>query len=683
MFRYRLCRLLLLSLVAGATVALPAPAAAQDTSEPTVTFVGGGWGHGVGMSQYGAFGRADAGHTAEEILTYYYDGTTVETRSDTILATVGDPVTADAAAGEGIRVRLGQSRPDSIRVTVDDSRSPVPGGTLTVTIGDQVLPAGTTVRLEQGCQTDADGDCASSSGEPTVETWKWILEIDGGGDSCVDCVAATPVITWPDGTVAGIGELVSSGGTPQYEFGEHDTGALHFTSRDVFFDPDADDGAFVVFHLPLQDYLHALAEMPASWPAEALRAQAIAGRSYAVHRAIDSESLAFDVFDSVQDQVYGGFDAKQPGRITAADTSIDQIVAFDNLIVQTFYSSSNGGHSESTENSSAFGAVQPYHIAKPDPFDSAPDENGDPRNPFARREFEFTVSQLSEWLTEYSSADLDVGTVQQVFVEDLPESGRITTALVTVVGSQRTIEVRGINGVFASPDDDGYDDLPPFGLRFQAAIQRGCEADFGDLNPICPVSSNFEPIGFIDVATTDFFYEPVNWMASEQITTGTAPGVFSPRDPVTRAQAATFVWRFVGEPDPAAPSGFDDVPDNTWYSAAVAWMKEQEITTGTSPTEFSPNGIVTRAQLATFLYRLAGEPEAPPSDQFDDVEAGRFYTDAVSWMVLHEITAGTSPTTFEPEAELTRGQLATFIWRLAGKPEAFADGIELPAKMRS
>jgi peptidoglycan hydrolase-like amidase len=670
MFRYRLSRLVLLSLFAGVTVALPEHAVAQESEEPTLSFVGGGWGHGVGMSQYGAFGRAEAGQTAEEILTYYYDGTTVETREAEIIAAVGDPVAANGAAGEGIRVRLGQSRPDSIRVTVDAARTANPNASITLTIGDQVLPAGTSVVLEQGKQTGEN-------------EWAWKLFIDGSTeDTCVECRAATPVFTWPEGTVVGIGDVISSSGTPQYEYGEHDAGALHFASRNVFSDPVANDGAFIILHLPLQQYLHALAEMPSSWPFEAHRAQAIAGRSYAVHRAIDSEGLSFDVFDSVRDQVYGGFDAKVGNRITGADETLNQVVAFDDLIVQTFYSSSNGGHSESTENSSAFGGAQPYHIAKPDPFDAAPDEDGDPRNPFARRDFEFPVSLVSEWLAEYSSADLDVGTVQQIFVTDLPPSGRITNALVTIVGSERTIEVRGINGRFASPDDAGYDDLPPFGLRFQAAIQRGCEADFGDLNPICPVSSNFEPTGFVDVGTNDFFYEPVNWMAAEQITTGTGPGVFSPFDPVTRAQVATFVWRFMGEPAPDGPSGFDDIPDGLWYSDAVAWMKEQEITTGTSPTEFSPDGVVTRAQLATFLHRLAGEPEVPPSDQFTDVEAGRFYTEAVAWMVLHEITSGTSPTTFEPEAELTRGQLATFLWRLAGTPAAFADGVELPDNMR-
>ncbi|MGB1681394.1 MAG: S-layer homology domain-containing protein, partial [Acidimicrobiales bacterium] len=89
-------------------------------------------------------------------------------------------------------------------------------------------------------------------------------------------------------------------------------------------------------------------------------------------------------------------------------------------------------------------------------------------------------------------------------------------------------------------------------------------------------------------------------MAHEEITTGTSPGFFSPRDAVTRAQAATFIWRFAGEPAPEAPSGFDDVADDVYFTDAVAWMKERGITTGTSRTEFSPDGVVTRAQLATF-----------------------------------------------------------------------------------
>ncbi len=546
MFRKRLHRLLVLSLLSGVAVASPAQVAAQD-GEATILFEGGGWGHGVGMSQYGALGRAESGILAEDILGFYYEGTTVEDRSDTIAEFVG----------EGIRVNLGQGRPDDIRITIDETRGAP--GTLTVDIDQKNPPtettASSTVYLRQGMQV---GDSADGS----LDTWKWVQELDGGSDSCYGCVDDTPVVTWSEGSVVGIGEIIgSSDGKPVFEYGTHDVGALHFVSRDV----DDIDGAFVVLVLPIDDYLHGLAEMPSSWHPEALRAQAIAGRSYAVHRAIDRETSDFDVYNSVQDQVYAGFDAKSEGRIAAADSSSNLVVTADEQIIQTFYSSSNGGHTESTENSSSFGAAEPWHVSKPDPFDAAPDENGDPQNPFAFRQFEFTVEELSRWLAEYSSADLDVGTVEEITVDDLPPSGRITNALVTIAGTNRTLEVRGFFG-----DGGTNPDGPPFGLRFQAAIQRGCEDDYagGGLTSNCPSSSNFRVARFIDIAPDNYFYDPVLWMADESITQGVGPKEFGPSLQVTRSQFAAFVHRFAGEPEPIEPNGFKTyqrVPGSTLH----------------------------------------------------------------------------------------------------------------------
>jgi rRNA maturation protein Nop10 len=93
------------------------------------------------------------------------------------------------------------------------------------------------------------------------------------------------------------------------------------------------------------------------------------------------------------------------------------------------------------------------------------------------------------------------------------------------------------------------------------------------------------------------------------ITTGTTPTTFSPDDPVSRGQMATFLWRYSDEPEPASlDTDFTDVPGGRFYSKAVAWLVEQQITTGTTPTTFSPDDPVTRGQMATFLWRLAGEP---------------------------------------------------------------------------
>ena len=113
---------------------------------------------------------------------------------------------------------------------------------------------------------------------------------------------------------------------------------------------------------------------------------------------------------------------------------------------------------------------------------------------------------------------------------------------------------------------------------------------------------------FSDVPAGQFYTEPVGWIANIGITTGTSPTTFEPFAPVTRAQMATFLWRSVGRPIPSGANPFVDVPAGQFYSDAVHWLAQSGITTGTSPTEYSPEDPVTRAQMATFLWRLAGSP---------------------------------------------------------------------------
>ena len=312
--------------------------------------------------------------------------------------------------------------------------------------------------------------------------------------------------------------------------------------------------------------------------------------------------------------------------------------------------------------------AEPFHIAKPDPFDAAPDEDGDPQNPFPFRQFSYTREVLSRWL-QYDN--MDVGIVQSIEFNDPVPSGRVNDITVTIVGSDRP-EGRTVSG-----------------SSVRWAIVNGCQEDDADPNldfecEDYPRSSHLrlsQPL-FDDVPFDAYFYQPVLWMAEEGITTGVGDNMFAPEREITRAEVATFIWRFWDSPEPAEPSGFDDIDLSAFYADAVAWMKEEEITTGTTPTTFSPGELVTRGQLATFLWRLAGTPEAPVSEQFEDVPDGKFYTEAVHWMLHWGITTGTSSTEFSPEDALTRGQIATFLWRLAGTPEAFAEGVELPSTMR-
>ena len=113
---------------------------------------------------------------------------------------------------------------------------------------------------------------------------------------------------------------------------------------------------------------------------------------------------------------------------------------------------------------------------------------------------------------------------------------------------------------------------------------------------------------------------------------------------------------------------FTDVPAGSYYEDAVIWAVDKGITTGTSATTFNPNGICTRAQAVTFLWRAAGSPAAKSSAMpFADVKAGSYYYDAVLWAVENGITKGTSDTMFSPDATCTRAQIVTFLYRAHNK----------------
>lgn len=167
---------------------------------------------------------------------------------------------------------------------------------------------------------------------------------------------------------------------------------------------------------------------------------------------------------------------------------------------------------------------------------------------------------------------------------------------------------------------------------------------------------------FPDVPADAYYADAVAWAVSKGITTGTGDGNFSPAAPCTRAQVVTFLWRAAGSPAPTSTASFADVPADAYYRDAVLWAVETGITNGTGADAFSPNATVDRAQTVTFLYRYAGSPAASGGG-FDDVDSGSYYADAVAWAVSQEITNGTSPTTFAPASNCTRGQTVTLLFR--------------------
>ena len=168
-----------------------------------------------------------------------------------------------------------------------------------------------------------------------------------------------------------------------------------------------------------------------------------------------------------------------------------------------------------------------------------------------------------------------------------------------------------------------------------------------------------------DVSKDSYYYDAVKWAAETGVTTGVGDGLFAPEWVCTRGQIVTFLWRASGSPAPKATElPFTDVAADAYYAQAVLWAVENGITNGTSETTFSPDQTCTRAHAVAFLYRMSGSPAAAGST-FSDVAADAYYRAAVAWAVEKGITNGTSGTTFSPDDTCTRGQIVTFLYRLA------------------
>ena len=185
----------------------------------------------------------------------------------------------------------------------------------------------------------------------------------------------------------------------------------------------------------------------------------------------------------------------------------------------------------------------------------------------------------------------------------------------------------------------------------------------GGTVPPAPGGATQNP--FVDVKQGDYYYDAVQWAVGKKITSGTSATTFTPNGICTRAQTVTFLWRSQGSPKAAgAENPFTDVSKDAYYYDAVLWAVEQGITNGTSATTFSPDATVTRGQTAAFLWRVAKQPQVDQTaNPFADVTQDAYYYNAVLWAVAKEITNGTSSTTFSPDQGCTRAQIVTFLWR--------------------
>ena len=168
---------------------------------------------------------------------------------------------------------------------------------------------------------------------------------------------------------------------------------------------------------------------------------------------------------------------------------------------------------------------------------------------------------------------------------------------------------------------------------------------------------------FRDVPVDAYYYDAVKWAAEKGITTGQAYGLFGSDRSCTRAQIITFLWRAAGSPVVNYAMEMGDVSADAYYAEAVRWALSRGITSGTGGGAFSPDDACTRAQAVTLLAR-ALSTKAGSAANFNDVPANSYYAQAVAWAVEGGITTGVGNGRFDPNSTCTRAQIATFLYRL-------------------
>ena len=176
---------------------------------------------------------------------------------------------------------------------------------------------------------------------------------------------------------------------------------------------------------------------------------------------------------------------------------------------------------------------------------------------------------------------------------------------------------------------------------------------------------------FYDVPNDAYYYEAVKWAAENGITGGVGNSLFAPNQPCTRAQIVTFLWRVAGSPVVNYLMPFTDVDEGAYYAEAVRWAASTGIVTGLTETTFGTNGICTRAQAAAMIYRYAQAQGKGFTGAWmfllPFTDVPEWAYESVAWCYMNGVTTGVNETAFAPGNDCTRAQIVTFLWRAFSK----------------
>jgi SpoIID/LytB domain protein len=627
-----------------------------------VSFEGSGWGHGVGLSQYGTQAQAVAGRTYAQILGQYFPGTTI-TSMATALGSTHWVVSGSMPLWVGLRTAPSvnvRAKAGTLVVCQDFLASLSEGSTgPEVQLLEQRLAAlqynpGTVDQVFDSSTKAAVIAFQQSQGITPAEglvgpqTRKALWPLDSLENSCpvattvatgaaVDIVAAVNATSCtvgggiPATCKASVWALVNQVRQPLDPSnraavtgvtGEYAHGVLRIRSAGSL-------GINAVIQLGVEDYVAGISEVPASWRSAALQAQAIAARSYGLASAIpigadpSSRPCSCHLFTDSRSQVYKGWmrEIEYGGAWAAAAQATTGLVVSHSTasVVKTYYSSANGGRTDDVAQAWG-GSPKPYLISSDDPW-SLDSASGNPNR--------FWVVTLTP---ESLAAKLGFDRITAVQVTSRNTSG--AAAIVSVTGTKQ--------GDHVVAEMSGK----------EVASKAGLKSHYFNVTWTAP------PPPFSDIGGSTH-ETAIRKLYDEGVTNGCTSTEFCPNDEVSRAQIASFLDRAIGFPDPESDHFSDD--GGSVHEDSINAMFEAGITNGCGDGRYCPNSELKRREMAVFMVRAAGlEPGGPNAFSDDD---GTWYEPYVNALAAAGITGGCGSGRYCPDDSVTRGQMASFLYR--------------------
>ena len=564
------------SIAAGTLVTGAPPAHAGEAT--SFVFSGRGWGHGVGLSQYGARAQAIAGRTASQIIRSYYDGVSFATR-----------------VPENIRVLL-ESDNDVVVTALEPFTARVGSTTIATSSSEQPFLR------------------ALPSSDVTEDGARDVTRLYRGGSRTGPWTLVTTRTSQTIRFVPGASRLRLV----------YDGGAQRTFRRYIEAYRTSSTRVHAVNQLWLEEYLYGVVpwEMPSSWHPEALKAQAIVARSYAVNQKIRRRAAGnwYDICATTSCQVYGGYSAEHSSSNAAVNATEGRVATHPdsgttaNGVILAVFSSSSGGATENNTDGFGSSTQYPYLRSVSDPWslDSAAN------NPY------------SSWETSVSSS-----TVASKVGLDSVSTIRVVER--NVSRSADTLAFTGVkNGARTTVNRSGLWTRSTFGLR-SIFIRSIHSPPFSDDD-----GSPHEP----DIVAI--------WRAG--VTAGCGSGRFCPAGSVTRGQMAQFLANALTLP-PAEKDHFTDDNDSPFHDS-INRVAAAGITAGCGEDRYCPGGLVNRAQMATFLMKAFAVP-ASDQDFFTDDESA--HEGSINAIAAAGITAGCGGGKYCPAGIVDRASMATFL----------------------